>query len=351
MSSDNIINAQAADDAAAMPDMSNKKIMMGFWHNWAAGASDGYQQGQFANMNLTDIPAEYNVVAVAFMKGVGIPTFKPYNLSDAEFRRQVGVLNSQGRAVLISLGGADAHIELKTGDEDKLSNEIIRLVETYGFDGLDIDLEQAAIGAANNKTVLPAALKKVKAHYAAEGKNFIVSMAPEFPYLRTNGTYLDYITALEGFYDFIAPQYYNQGGDGIWVDEANGGKGAWITQNNDAMKEDFLYYLTESLVTGTRGYTKIPASKFVIGLPTNNDAAATGYVVDKQAVYNAFARLDAKNLSIKGLMTWSVNWDNGTSKDRVPYDWEFSRRSGPLGQGAPSAAQGADAATVNVAHQ
>lgn len=133
---------------------------MGFWHNWAAGASDGYQQGQFTNMNLTDIPAEYNVVAVAFMKGQGIPTFKPYNLSDAEFRRQVGVLNSQGRAVLISLGGADAHIELKTGDEDKLKDEIIRLVEVYGFDGLDIDLEQAAIGAANNKTVLPAALKK-----------------------------------------------------------------------------------------------------------------------------------------------------------------------------------------------
>lgn len=333
MSSDNIINAQVADAAAAMPDMSNKKIMMGFWHNWAAGASDGYQQGQFANMNLTDIPAEYNVVAVAFMKGDGIPTFKPYNLSDTEFRRQVGVLNSQGRAVLISLGGADAHIELKTGDEDRLANEIIRLVETYGFDGLDIDLEQAAIGAANNKTVLPAALKKVKTHYAAEGKNFIVSMALEFPYLRTNGTYLDYITALEGYYDFIAPQYYNQGGDGIWVDEANGGKGAWITQNNDAMKEDFLYYLTESLVTGTRGYTKIPASKFVIGLPTNNDAAATGYVVDKQAVYNAFARLDAKGLSIKGLMTWSVNWDNGKSKAGVAYNWEFKTRYAALIQG------------------
>ena len=89
------------------------------------------------------------------------------------------------------------------------------------------------------------------------------------------------------------------GGDGIWVDELN----ARITQNNDAMKEDFLYYLTESPVTGTRGYAKIPAAKFVIGLPSNNDAAATGYVVNKQAVYNAFSRLDAKNLSIKGLMT------------------------------------------------
>nr|AAC09387.1 chitinase [Serratia marcescens] len=344
MSTNNIINAVAADDAAIMPSIANKKILMGFWHNWAAGASDGYQQGQFANMNLTDIPAEYNVVAVAFMKGQGIPTFKPYNLSDAEFRRQVGVLNSQGRAVLISLGGADAHIELKTGDEDKLKDEIIRLVEVYGFDGLDIDLEQAAIGAANNKTVLPAALKKVKDHYAAQGKNFIISMAPEFPYLRTNGTYLDYINALEGYYDFIAPQYYNQGGDGIWVDELN----AWFTQNNDAMKEDFLYYLTESLVTGTRGYAKIPAAKFVIGLPSNNDAAATGYVIDKQAVYNAFARLDAKNLSIKGLMTWSINWDNGKSKAGVAYNWEFKTRYAPLIQGGVTPPPGKPNAPTDV---
>ncbi len=152
------------------------------------------------------------------------------------------------------------------------------------------------IGAANNKTVLPAALKKVKDYYAAQGKNFIISMAPEFPYLRENGTYLDYINALEGYYDFIAPQYYNQGGDGLWVEEIK----TWLTQNDDTKKEDFLYYLTESLVTGTRGYAKIPAAKFVIGLPSNNDAAATGYVIDKQAVYNAFSRLDAKNLSIKG---------------------------------------------------
>lgn len=329
MSTYNTTYAQSTDAAAAMPDLTGKKILMGFWHNWLAGASDGYKQGKFTNMDLTDIPPEYNVVAVAFMKGQGIPTFKPYNLTDAEFRRQVGVLNSQGRAVLISLGGADAHIELKTGDEDSLANEIIRLVETYGFDGLDIDLEQAAIGAANNKTVLPAALKKVKAHYAAEGKNFIVSMAPEFPYLRTNGIYLDYINALEGYYDFIAPQYYNQGGDGIWVDEIN----AWVSQNNDALKEDFLYYLTESLVTGTRGYAKIPAAKFVIGLPSNNDAAATGYVIDKQAVYNAFARLDAKNLSIKGLMTWSINWDIGKNSAGVGYNWEFKTRYAPLIEG------------------
>lgn len=346
-----LLKNQASDAASLMPTLAGKKILMGFWHNWPAGPSDGYQRGQFANIALENVPKEYNVVAVAFMKGSGIPTFKPFNVSDAEFRRQVGVLNSQGRAVLISLGGADAHIELRAGQEQPLANEIIRLVETYGFDGLDIDLEQSAIDFAANKTVLPAALKLVKDHYAGQGKHFIISMAPEFPYLTTSGKYVGYLQALEGYYDIIAPQFYNQGGDGVWVPEANNGNGAWIAQNNDAMKEDFLYYLTESLVTGTRGFTKIPADKFVIGLPSNVDAAATGYVIDKTVVGNAMKRLAVKGHPIKGLMTWSVNWDNGTSKDRVPYNWEFSRRYGPLIHGAPSAAQGTDAATVNVAHQ
>lgn len=346
-----LLKNQASDAASLMPTLAGKKILMGFWHNWPAGPSDGYQRGQFANIALENVPKEYNVVAVAFMKGSGIPTFKPFNVSDAEFRRQVGVLNSQGRAVLISLGGADAHIDLRAGQEQPLANEIIRLVETYGFDGLDIDLEQSAIDFAANKTVLPAALKLVKDHYAGQGKHFIISMAPEFPYLTTSGKYVGYLQALEGYYDFIAPQFYNQGGDGVWVPEANNGNGAWIAQNNDALKEDFLYYLTESLVTGTRGFTKIPADKFVIGLPANVDAAATGYVIDKTVVGNAMKRLAVKGHPIKGLMTWSVNWDNGTSKDRVPYNWEFSRRYGPLIHGAPSAAQGTDAATMNVAHQ
>lgn len=346
-----LLKNQASDAASLMPSLAGKKILMGFWHNWPAGPSDGYQRGQFANIALENVPKEYNVVAVAFMKGSGIPTFKPFNVSDAEFRRQVGVLNSQGRAVLISLGGADAHIELRAGQEQPLANEIIRLVETYGFDGLDIDLEQSAIDFAANKTVLPAALKLVKDHYAGQGKHFIISMAPEFPYLTTTGKYVGYLQALEGYYDFIAPQFYNQGGDGVWVPEANNGNGAWIAQNNDAMKEDFLYYLTESLVTGTRGFTKIPADKFVIGLPANVDAAATGYVIDKTVVGNAMKRLAVKGHPIKGLMTWSVNWDNGTSKDRVPYNWEFSRRYGPLIHGVSAAGQEADPVTVNVAHQ
>ncbi|WP_459203019.1 glycosyl hydrolase family 18 protein, partial [Pseudomonas fragariae (ex Marin et al. 2024)] len=170
------------DAASTMTDISGKNILMGFWHNWPSESGQGYQQGMFAEMPLTGIDKAYNVIAVAFMKGAGIPTFKPYNLSDEAFRAQVAELNAQGRAVLISLGGADAHIELHAGQEEALAYEIIRLVEVYGFDGLDIDLEQAAITFADNRTVLPAALRMVREHYETEGKHFIISMAPEFPY-------------------------------------------------------------------------------------------------------------------------------------------------------------------------
>ena len=316
--------------ASEMPDMSNKNIVMGFWHNWAEGewSGSGYQQGYFKNMSLTDIPEQYNVIAVAFMKVAAgstdpIPTFKPYNETDEEFRRQVGILNSQGRAVLISLGGADAHIELSNTDEDALVERIIYLADTYGFDGLDIDLEQAAIIAKDNQTVIPAALKRVKALYREQGKNFIVSMAPEFPYLRTGNSYVPYITSLEGEYDFIAPQFYNQGADGVWVDGLGN-----LKQNDDSVKEDFLYYLTESIVTGTRGYIKIPHEKFVIGLPSNNDGAANGYASAPQDVIKALERLKAAELPIKGLMTWSINWDAGRTKSGVPYNWEFITRYG-----------------------
>jgi chitinase len=60
-------------------------------------------------------------------------------------------------------------------------------------------------------------------------------------------------------------------------------------------------------------------------------------------------RLAIKGIPIKGLMTWSVNWDNGTSKDGVPYNWEFSRRYGPLIQGVGSVESGVDDRLSHVA--
>ncbi|MHA1053677.1 glycosyl hydrolase family 18 protein [Enterobacter mori] len=339
MSGCNSQNTTPSLSGAKFPDISNKKIVMGFWHNWNESeySGSGYQQGFFKNLQLTDIPDACNVVAVAFMKvtaaaarnGERIPDFKPSVMSDSDFQHQVGILNAQGRVVLISLGGADAHIELITGDEQPLADKIIQLTETYGFDGLDIDLEQNAITARDNQTVIPAALKIVKEHYRLKNKNFIISMAPEFPYLRKGNSYEPYITSLNGYYDFIAPQYYNQGGDGIWDPVTS----SWIPQNDDTRKEHFLYALTHAIVSDNAEWITIPADKFVIGLPANNDAAATGYVINPQDVTNALSRLEQDGYAVKGLMTWSVNWDAGRTKAGHEYNWEFIERYGWISGG------------------
>ena len=304
-------------------------VVVGYWHNWCDGS--GYKGGIAPCVKLDQVNPQYNVVDVSFMKVYGsdpIPTFKldpAIGMSESQFIEQIAELNRQGRAVLLALGGADAHIELRKGQEQAFADEIIRLVETYGFDGLDIDLEQAAITAADNQTVIPAALRLVKDHYRAQGKNFLITMAPEFPYLTQTGAYIPYIRNLEGYYDWINPQFYNQGGDGIYIDGIG-----WIAQNNDALKEEFIYYMADSLSNGTRGFYKIPHDKLVFGIPTNIDAAATGYVQDPQKLYNAFNRLKSEGQPLRGVMTWSINWDMGRNAAGQSYNESFIKSYGPF---------------------
>ncbi|SHO19317.1 Chitinase A [Moritella viscosa] len=146
-------------------------VVVGYWHNWCDGG--GYKGGNAPCVDLSEVNPQYNVVNISFMKVYDtaegrIPTFKldpTIGMSEAEFIEQINAMNSQGRSVLLALGGADAHIELTRGDEDALAAEIIRLTDRYGFDGLDIDLEQAAIVAKDNQFVIPTALKMVKEHY------------------------------------------------------------------------------------------------------------------------------------------------------------------------------------------
>lgn len=144
-------------------------------------------------------------------------------------------------------------------------------------------------------------------------------MAPEFPYLRTQGAYVPYINALEEEYDFIAPQLYNQAGDGISFGTE------WIAQNNDAKKYEFLYGISKAFNEGNNGFIKIPASKLALGIPANEDAAANGYVKDPSKVYQVFEQMEKEKTPLKGIMTWSVNWDEGRNSSGVAYNQSFAK--------------------------
>jgi len=67
----------AADAADTMPDISNKQISVGYYHNWEAERGAGYRGGKPANLALDKINPFYNVISVAFRKGKAFRHLSP----------------------------------------------------------------------------------------------------------------------------------------------------------------------------------------------------------------------------------------------------------------------------------
>lgn len=80
--------------------------MIGYWHNW--------NDGNAPFIYLDQIDSIYNVICVAFAvpasPGNMTMLFTPDVVSQATFITQVQTLQSQGKKVLISIGGAAASI-------------------------------------------------------------------------------------------------------------------------------------------------------------------------------------------------------------------------------------------------
>ncbi|MDR1065938.1 MAG: hypothetical protein LBL35_00675 [Clostridiales bacterium] len=275
-------------------------VLAGYWHEWAP------------IVPLDQTPMEYNIIIVSFMEGdpSGMPVYNPAAISGEELASSIARLRAQGRTALISMGGAHGDIRVPRDGKERLKAEIRRVIETYGFSGVDIDLEGESVTAADNPTVIPEALRELKTYFNDKNREFIITMAPEFIFLRgEDAAYKPYVTGLEGFYDLIFPQYYNQGQDGIFSDEL----GIYLSQNDDSRKCEFLYTLTKAIVTGSQSYIKIPADKFAIGLPATPDSALNGFVRNPEDAWNAVKRLSAEGENIRGFMTWSINRDSTTN--------------------------------------
>src|SRR5579859_3114125 len=120
-------------------------LLTGYWQDFVNGARP---------LRLREVPSSYDVVAVAFAStDPATPGGVTFSLdsglsaalggyADADFMADIQTLHGQGRAVILSVGGQDGTVSV--GDATSAGNfarSVHGLMTRYGFDGVDIDLE------------------------------------------------------------------------------------------------------------------------------------------------------------------------------------------------------------------
>lgn len=164
----------------------------------------------------------YNVVFIAFAKGTNstsgtlhLPT--PAQ-GDASFRSDISLLKSHGTKIILSIGGWDdigsggPIYTLKTNTQiAEATSSLSSLINSYGFDGIDWDLECPDSG---NYNFTPSAAASVSSSLKTTfGSNFIITLAPEyFDAINSSGQYRTLANSLGNNLDAIGPQFYNHSG-------------------------------------------------------------------------------------------------------------------------------------------
>ena len=305
--------------------------LIGYWHNW--------NDVNAPYIQLDEIDDRYNVIEVAF----AVPTsptdmtmvFTPDVVTPSVFITKMQALQSQGKKVLLSIGGATTSIDLTTTlNKDAFVNSITSIINTYGFDGIDIDIEHGnsilisggTIAAPTNiaQINLIDAIKQIMANYhSSHAHKLLLTMTPETAYVQGGqsafasiwGGYLPIIDGLRDSLDLLQVQLYNSG-------TMYGIDGNIYTQGT----ADFIVAMTEAVIQGfnTSGgnFAGLPASKVAVGLPSCTSAAGGGFT-DTASVRSAINYLRGNGTppgsyvlsningypTLRGMMTWSINWD------------------------------------------
>lgn len=316
--------------------------LIGYWQNWNDSNSP--------YISLNQVDSRYTVICVSF----SVPTspsdmtmlFTPDGVSQAVLISQMQELQNQGKKIILSIGGATTSISLNNDtSKNAFINSMNTILETYPFDGIDIDIEHGNSILASGTIASPTspdcinlinAITQIKAHYFTfYNKTMMLTMAPETAYVQGGmsayggiwGGYLPILNALRNDINFVHVQLYNSG-------SVYGIDGNIYTQGTP----DFIIAMSEALIHGfsTAGgfFTGFPANKVVVGLPSCPNAAGGGFVSTTQVqsavnyLMGTGPRSGAYQLNqpagysdLGGLMTWSINWDKVTSCNTTSYEF------------------------------
>jgi len=275
-------------------------ILTGYWQNFDNGATC---------LKISDVPTTYNLIAVAFADASTTPGKVTFTLDSTlssrlggytkqQFINDIAAAKTRGQKVIISVGGELGSVRVSDATSaTNFANSVYDLMVEYGFDGVDIDLENGV-----SAQYMGSALRQLS---AKAGKSLIIAMAPQT--LDMQNPQREYFKLALDIKDILTVcnmQYYNSG-------SMLGQDGGVYSQST----VDFLTALADiQLQNGLR------PDQVGLGLPASPKGAGGGYV-DPSVVNSALNTLAKgtpsggryvpveKYPTIRGAMNWSINWD------------------------------------------
>jgi chitinase len=284
-----------ARTAGATADVSGHAVT-GYWQNFNNGATV---------QKLSDVSGQYDIIAVAFADATSTPGAVSFALDSSglggytedQFKADIAAKQAEGKKVIISIGGANGTVAVNDDASARaFADSVYSLMQTYGFDGVDIDLENGI-----NSTYMSQALESLGQQ---AGSGLVVTMAPQTIDMQSPANeYFKTALNIKNILTVVNMQYYNSG-------SMLGCDGKVYSQGT----VDFLTAL--ACIQLKNG---LAPSQVGLGVPASTSAAGGGYV-DPSIVNNALDCLtqgtgcgsfkpDTTYPDLRGAMAWSTNWD------------------------------------------
>ncbi|WP_254389935.1 chitinase [Streptomyces sp. AC550_RSS872] len=273
-----------------------KHAVTGYWQNFNNGA---------AVQKLADVQSQYDIIAVAFADATSTPGAVTFNLDSAglggytvdQFKADIRAKQAAGKKVIVSVGGERGTVAVNdAASATNFANSVYALMQEYGFDGVDIDLENGL-----NATYMTQALRSLS---AKAGSSLVITMAPQTIDMQsTSNSYFRTALNIKDILTVVNMQYYNSG-------SMLGCDGKVYSQGS----VDFLTALACIQLEGG-----LAPSQVGLGLPASTRGAGSGYVAP--SVVNSALDCLTKGTGcgsfkpsrtypeLRGAMTWSTNWD------------------------------------------
>lgn len=321
----------------------SSKLLIGYYHTWG---SDG---NPF--IKLRDVDSNWDVINISFAEPIsagstdGKMQFNIAGLTSDytkdDFKNDVKALQAQGKKIVLSIGGYEGYFSLTSqAAVDQFVSDIKGIVDEYGFDGIDIDLEQSSVQFEsgddqdiNNPTSpkIVNMINAIRTICSSYGDDFILSWAPETFYVQMGysfygginqycdaraGVYLPMINALRDITSYVHVQLYNSqpitATDG---QSYNMGTKEGVIAMCEMLLSGFHVgaYYTNSTAESTY-FAPLRPDQVVIGVPSSAGAAGSGQISNAD-LQSAFTELNNRYPGLRGIMTWSINWDSAQNEN------------------------------------